>query len=385
MRNKSLNLPNMVLMAALPIVSVYGLFITELYLNTILVGLFTAITAGLSITVGYHRLFSHKSYEASKYLKYVLVLLGCQALQGSVLEWALDHRAHHRYTDSDKDPYNIKRGFWYAHVGWLFYNRDTNINVGERRRYDVDVYDLANDDLLLWQDKYYSLLATFAAFIMPTLICGVGWGDWQGGFLVAGVLSKTLVLHSTFCINSLAHYSGESTYSEKHSPKDNWLISLITFGEGYHNFHHSYSYDYRNGVNWYDYDPSKWIIWMCSKVGLAKGLKRTDKYLIGMAKVKMDKKKCDNAFNSYDWTPFIDGLDKITYEEAENLELKEWVVINGVLYNMTGFSEEHPGGSSYITRGFGKDITKIFNSHIHDHSEHARLLLHKKAIFKMYI
>jgi stearoyl-CoA desaturase (delta-9 desaturase) len=125
------------------------------------------------------------------------------------------------------------------------------------------------------------------AFMVPTIVCGLGWGDWKGGYVYAGVVRLIFVHHvlsgivvdslfliqSTFCVNSLAHWLGDSPFDDKHTPRDHLVTALVTIGEGYHNFHHQFPMDYRNAIRWYQYDPTKWFIWVCQQVGLASHLK----------------------------------------------------------------------------------------------------------------
>jgi stearoyl-CoA desaturase (delta-9 desaturase) len=123
-----------------------------------------------------------------------------------------------------------------------------------------DISDLKADPILKFQHTFFFPLAFFMGIILPSLIAGFGWGDFWGGMLIGGFLTITLIQHSTFCVNSVAHYFGDLTYSDTRSPRDAFWVSLLTFGEGYHNFHHEFPYDYRNGVNTFAWDPSKWLI-----------------------------------------------------------------------------------------------------------------------------
>ena len=128
----------------------------------------------------------------------------------------------------------------------------------------------------MWQHRYIHWIGAIVAFVLPALI-GYAWGGWTtalGAFLIAGVARVVVVQHCTFCINSLCHYIGKQTYSRKCSARDSWLMSIVTFGEGYHNYHHEFPYDYRNGVKPWQFDPTKWIIWTLSRVGLACKLRR---------------------------------------------------------------------------------------------------------------
>lgn len=226
--------------------------------------LFAAAT-NLSITAGYHRLFSHKSYDAHPIVKAIFLLIGASAFQGSALKWSSDHRRHHSNIDTEKDPYNINEGFWYAHMGWLFYKESVNQKI--------HAPDLEKDALVRFQDKHFVILAILMGFGLPTL---VGWmlGSALGGLVIAGGLRIALTQQSTFFINSLCHTLGKQTYSKEISARDSWIVALLTHGEGYHNFHHKFQIDYRNGIKWYQWDPTKWVIRSLSFVGLATKLRQ---------------------------------------------------------------------------------------------------------------
>ena len=221
---------------------------------------------GFTVTVGYHRLFSHRSFKASWIMRFFLAIFGAGTFQGSVLEWCTDHRDHHRYTDTDRDPYSIQKGFWYAHFGWL-------LVLDPTRRDFKNVEDLMADPILRFQHKYYIPLALLVGLVLPMAI-GALWGNALAGLIVAGFLRLTINHHSTFAINSVCHMFGKHTYSDQQTACDNWLTALLTHGEGYHNFHHQFPIDYRNAVRFYQYDPTKWIIYGLSKMGLASELNR---------------------------------------------------------------------------------------------------------------
>ena len=227
--------------------------------------------SGLAITACYHRLYSHTSYTVNPVVEWVLLFFASMATQGSAIRWAFDHRLHHAFVDQDKDPYTVKRGFWHAHIFWMFFRTEP-----------VDpkvVSDLYRKKVLVFQHKYYiycMLAANVAAFLF------VGWllNDYLGAFLFAWWVRLLALHHTTWCINSLAHYWGSQSYSQEHSAVDNYIISLLTYGEGYHNYHHTFAQDYRNGIRWYHFDPTKWIIWTLHKCGLAYDLKKVNNYRI---------------------------------------------------------------------------------------------------------
>lgn len=235
-------------------------------------------SSGLSITAGYHRLFSHQTYETNGLMKFLFLFFGAGAFQNSAIKWSSDHRYHHRFVDKEGDPYSITKGFFHAHMAWIFYADP------EDRSYD-NVKDLQKDPLVAFQHKYFLLIAIFSAFILPALV-GMLWGRPLAAFLWAGLLRVVYVHHGTFLINSLAHTSGTRPYSIKNSARDNWWLAFFTNGEGYHNFHHAFANDYRNGLRWYQWDPTKWLILSLQKMSLAHDLKRTPEAVILRAKLE---------------------------------------------------------------------------------------------------
>lgn len=265
-----LNWTNILFFAINTSVSVVGTILLLMYGTihsaTWVLAIITWFLFGMGgITVGYHRLFSHKTFKAKAPVRFILLLLGAGAFEGSVLEWCTDHRDHHRYTDTDKDPYSINAGFWYAHIGWIF-TLDTST-----RNYD-NVKDLQDDWMCRFQHRFFVPIAILMAYLIPIAITCL-WGSFWEGLLIAG-LRITALQQFTFCINSVCHMFGEKTYSSKQSARDNWFTALLTFGEGYHNFHHQFPLDYRNAIRFYQFDPSKWTIYTLKCLGLASDLKR---------------------------------------------------------------------------------------------------------------
>lgn len=225
------------------------------------------MVSGLGITVGYHRLIAHRSFECREWVKACLLIAGGWALENSALKWCSDHIRHHARCDQEEDPYNATKGFWHSHCGWLFIKSSYRDEKYERR--------LRKDPLVMWQHRYYVPIV-LSGLAIPFVVGLLNEG-WIGGFscfLLAGVCRIFLVLNSTFCINSICHLWGSQPHGTADSSRDSWWISLITFGEGYHNYHHMYLRDYRNGPKWYNFDPSKWLIFCLSKIGLAYNLQR---------------------------------------------------------------------------------------------------------------
>jgi len=232
------------------------------------------VANGISITGGYHRLWAHRAYEAHPVLKVLFLIFGSMALQNSAFVWCSGHRRHHLYVDNDeRDPYSAGLGFWFSHIGWML--RDYPSGIPDF----TNIPDLKRDPLLAFQHRHYAVLAVTTNFGIPL---AAGWiiGDVWGTFLLAGVLRLVLSHHFTFFINSLAHMWGSRPYSDENTARDNPLLALVTHGEGYHNFHHAFAHDYRNGVRWWQWDPTKWLISGLQWVGLTRRLRRTPAFQI---------------------------------------------------------------------------------------------------------
>jgi len=246
-------------------VPLYGFFYGYSWMDWTMFGILYVMT-GLGITVGYHRLMAHRSFDCPNWVKTGFLIAGGWALENSAFKWAADHIRHHAYTDQEHDPYNAQRGFWYSHCGWLFFT-DGHANEKYASR-------LRQDPVVMWQHRYY--LPIVLSGLGLTFAVGFLYNGWMGGlgcFLLAGVGRTFAVLNSTFCINSICHLWGSQPHGQADSSRDSWLVSLVTFGEGYHNYHHTYQSDYRNGPRWYNFDPSKWLIFMLWKMDLASSIR----------------------------------------------------------------------------------------------------------------
>jgi len=239
--------------------------------SEILLFLFYAGASSMSISLGYHRLFSHVAFKAHPVVQFFVLFFGAAAFEQSALKWSSQHRKHHKFVDTEQDPYNIKKGFFYAHIGWLlFWKHPVN--------YD-NVKDLQKSSLIMHQHNYYQRWAFVSGVITPLLL-GALTGHLLGAFLFSVGARITLVHHSAFFINSYAHTFGTATYDFHISAKDHWLGAIVTNGEGYHSYHHRFPSDYRNGVLWHHWDPAKWLIWLLSRAGLASDLRSTSRFRI---------------------------------------------------------------------------------------------------------
>jgi stearoyl-CoA desaturase (delta-9 desaturase) len=348
---------------------------------------------GMGITVGYHRLFAHRAFNANWFLQCCAAFAGSGAFQGSIKWWGRNHRIHHRYIDTDKDPYNATRGFVYTHLGWMLMKQDYGI-LGR-----VDITDFHYNKIVMTQHKYYFPIAIFSGVVLPTLICGLGWGDWLGGYFYAALFKIALVHHTTFFINSLAHtslFGATQNFSENHSSHDSWFCALLTFGEGYHNFHHEFAQDYRNGIKWYHYDPTKWAIRFCEILGLAKNLVRIPNDVIERNLSNLQHKKHVAAVevlekrlkqlevpvqDLWTWTDFEEAVSrgrKLTIVGDYVLDLQKTVPTgSGYTHKSKNlvWYDCHPGGRKILDMFVGKDATEAFSGGIYRHSQGAVNLL----------
>jgi stearoyl-CoA desaturase (Delta-9 desaturase) len=169
----------------------------------------------------------------------------------SIRRWARDHRAHHRFTDTSKDPYSVRKGLIYSHMGWLVLKQNPS-NVGR-----TDISDLNVDPVVIWQYNHYVLNVVLMGFALPCLVCSLGWDDWAGGLVYTSILQIFFVHQATFCVNSIAHWLGDQPFDDRDSPRDHPLTAFLTLGEGYHNFHHQFLSDYRNAIGLHQYNLTK--------------------------------------------------------------------------------------------------------------------------------
>lgn len=236
-----------------------GLVPADWYLFT-----FMSVVTMMATTFGYHRLFAHRTFKANRFMIFLSLFFGAGAFEGSAAEWASQHRIHHKYIDTERDPYNVKQGFWHAHMGWFLFHQ---------HEHDFEnVKDLTTDALVMNQHKYWGLWAWGAGILFP-LFVGLLYGNFWGAFFLAVAGRLVFISQSVFLINSACHYFGKPTYDPTSSAKDSWICALVTHGEGYHSFHHRFPSDYRNGIQWYHWDPTKWFIRFLSWFGCTWDLK----------------------------------------------------------------------------------------------------------------
>ncbi|MGC0395621.1 stearoyl-CoA desaturase (delta-9 desaturase) [Bradyrhizobium liaoningense] len=213
-----------------------------------------------AITAGYHRYFSHRAYATSRVFQFILAFLAQSSAQKSVLWWAAKHRHHHLHSDTAQDVHSPRhKGFLYSHVGWIFYRQHDGTDL-------VKVADLASYPELMWLHRLELLPAVVLAGLCFIL---AGWSGLVVGFL----WSTVLLYHATFCINSLAHVHGRKRYVTGDDSRNNWLLALLTMGEGWHNNHHAYQASARQGFYWYEIDLTYYVLVILSWFGIVRDLK----------------------------------------------------------------------------------------------------------------
>lgn len=303
-------------------VPLYGVLVGYSIASWIWCGVFLA-ASGLSITAGYHRLWSHRSYEAHWSVRLFFMLFGAMAIQNSIYIWAAGHRPHHRHVDDvDRDPYSVRRGLWFSHIGWMLRRHES----GEP---DFSyVKDLARDPIVMFQHRHYVPLVLVMNF-GPVLLAGWAAGDVWGTLLLAGVLRLVINHHVTFFINSLAHFWGSQPYTDENTARDNPVLAFLTYGEGYHNFHHRFTHDYRNGIRWWHWDPTKWLIRALSFVRLTNKLRITPAITIEQARLdaqfKRARERVDRNAGTADHSTLVHLREKIAHEyDAFLATLAEW-------------------------------------------------------------
>lgn len=299
-------------LAALP----FFLYFGTIYSSTLFVTILLYFLTGISITGGYHRLYAHKSYKIHPIAEGIVLFFGTLATQGSVLRWAFEHRIHHAFVDTDDDPYSIRKGFWYAHFLWLF---------DEPRPISPKVVsDLLENKSLQFQDRHYLPLVV-GVNALVFFVAGFLLSDFIGAFFLVLWGRMFALHHSTWFINSLAHTLGNKPFSQEQSAVDNYILCFLTFGEGYHNYHHTFANDYRNGVKWYHFDPTKWTIWLLTKMGLASNLKRVDPAAIKKRMVIEHKRLLTDRLGALSWVNCDEFEKKIETISARLIDkINKW-------------------------------------------------------------
>ena len=229
----------------------------------------------IGICLGYHRLLSHRSLQLSKGLEYAIAFIGALALQGGPIFWVAGHRLHHAHTeDINDDPYSAKRGFWWSHMLWMLYPTP---DFFDYERYKAYAPDLASDPVYRWLDRYFLLLQLPLALLLYAL------GGWP--LIIYGVFLRAVLLwHSTWFINSVTHMWGYRTFDSNDNSRNLWWAAILTYGEGWHNNHHTYPHVARAGWQWWEIDMTWWAIWSLKTLGLARKVVPIPGHLVSASK-----------------------------------------------------------------------------------------------------
>lgn len=271
---------------ALTAVPIYGVMYGYHWYQWLAFAIFGGLCA-FSISAGTHRMWSHRSYDAHWSLRLFFALFSAAAIQDSILNWCAGHRNHHRYTDDkDRDPYSAMRGFWFSHIDWMMQKYPSNYLDYK------NVPDLKQDKIVMWQHNHYTAIV-ISMNLGILLVLGLLTGDVIGMLLLAGILRLVVNHHTTFMVNSLAHMWGPRPYKDDISARDNYFVNLFLCGEGYHNYHHAFQTDYRNGIYWYHYDPTKWVIKLLSWLRITYNLKIASPIQIQKAKLSVQFRQAE--------------------------------------------------------------------------------------------
>ncbi|XP_046387399.1 acyl-CoA Delta-9 desaturase-like [Ischnura elegans] len=258
----------------LHVAAFYGLYLalTSAKIWTNLWSFFILVASAQGVLMGAHRLYSHKAYKASWQLRLILNILQTVAGQNCMYIWVRDHRQHHKYSDTDADPHNAIRGFFFSHMGWLMSRKHPK--VIEKGK-GIDMSDLEADGIVMFQKKYYKTLYLLFAIMIPTLAPYFFWKEdiWNSLF-VAYFFRYVFLLHGTWTVNSFAHIYGNRPYDKDIVPVENYAIAKLTMGEGWHNYHHAFPYDYRAAEFGYrDASLTTQLIDLMASIGWAKDLR----------------------------------------------------------------------------------------------------------------
>lgn len=261
--------------------SLYGIYLgfTDMKLQTFLFVAVLYIITKIGITAGVHRLWTHRSYKANFPLRMILMFFFTLAFEGKVYVWARDHRVHHKYQETDADPYNAGKGFWFSHMGWLLQTKHPAV-IDKGRC--IDMSDLKQDKLVMFQKKYYWPIVYVICLIMPTVVPVYCWNEsWMTAWHVAVCLRYVVSYHMTWLVNSVAHMYGNRPYDMTFFARENPSVSIVTLGEGWHNYHHTFPWDYKTAeLGSYGFNLTTGFIDFFAKIGWAYDLKTVPPALV---------------------------------------------------------------------------------------------------------
>ncbi len=256
-----LNWPTSIVLALLHAGAIGAFFVFRWRDVAAAVLLYWMIT-GLGISLGYHRLHTHRSYAAPRWMEYVLAAFGAMTLEGGPIFWVATHRVHHQNSDQPGDPHSPRDGAWWSHIGWIL-TGETNHN--RTRKMSKYAPDLAKHRFYVWLNNYH-WVPNVALGALLFAIGGLPLLLWAGCFrIVAG-------LHATWLVNSATHMWGRRRFPTRDDSRNNWWVALLTFGEGWHNNHHAHPTSARHGLAWYEFDPTWLLIRALRRLGIVRSV-----------------------------------------------------------------------------------------------------------------
>ena len=237
---------NIILMIVLHVLWVFGVVAgTQAKWQSYVWYIFVGMGSAYGVTAGAHRLWTHRTYKAKLPFKIAMMLFDCIAMQNSILVWARDHRLHHKYTETDADPHNANRGFFFAHVGWLLMLKHPQVLI---KGQNIDLSDLKQDPVVMFQERHYLKLCLIFSLLIPILVPWYFWNEsLYVSFFFMFAFRYVTSLHCTWFVNSIAHLWGHRPYDKHSNPTDNAFVCYAALGEGYHNYHHAFPFDYSTG------------------------------------------------------------------------------------------------------------------------------------------
>ena len=262
------------------VIHAYGLFLvlTQGLWATFFTMSCFMLWAGFGVTAGSHRLWCHRSYEARLPFRIFLMIGHTMSGQYSIVRWSAGHRTHHKYSDTDADPHNVKRGFHFSHLGWMLRKEHPLVDI---KGASVDVSDILADPVAAFQDRHYPLLFFLFAFLLPVAVPILCFQESiLNSIVVCFFMRLVTQTHDTAFVNSAAHMFGEKPFNERIASTENSLVSFGAIGEGYHNFHHTFPYDYAAGETGNLLNPTKLLIDVMASIGQAHRLRQASPALV---------------------------------------------------------------------------------------------------------
>ena len=381
----------------------------------------------LAFTAGYHKCYAHSTFiPKSAALHLFFGIFGASLGVGPIRIWAAMHRAHHQYTDDpEKDPHSIKRGFLWAHCGWLLKRPKTTVfyrdfvehefpSVSEEDASDVatstslKVFPPSNiksetdesdgetaqanssraerslDTLrwILWQEKLYFWYFVFSSIVIPIVIgVWVCQDSWTNSLLYPGILRMFACQHLIFSTESICHSKSmqlnvpSQPFNDKNSLVNcaNPLVSILTYGQALQNYHHEFPHDYRVSSLVWALDPTKWFIFMLYQLGLVGDVAKAPQSLVTQLQIQQQQHVLNHLKSQLNWGTPISKLPMISTKEFRKLcnsassENRIFIVIQNIIHDITPFMDQHPGGLPLLKASHGKDATKAFYGGVYGH------------------